>query len=204
MQNDVIGQYQQQDPATTIPFPFRLEIKKMWKPYAVAEILEMEIPKLKHGNDGLIFTPVADPYASGTCERLLKWKPSELNTVDFKLIIVPDAVDDKKYELHVASKNRHRLFDYHRPCEDLDLLDQQIIECKLVPQKEGTSHWEYIRVRKDKTMANNEHVVTKIINSINDNVTAGQLVERIPAIRRAWKARELESVERPQAKRIRS
>jgi len=40
-------------------------------------------PKLKHENDGLIFTLNACPYYPGTCEEILKWKPKDLNTVDF-------------------------------------------------------------------------------------------------------------------------
>jgi mRNA guanylyltransferase len=53
----------------------------MSKSYGLAEIFAKVIPSLKHGNDGLIFTPVEYPYECGTCKMLLKWKPPEMNTV---------------------------------------------------------------------------------------------------------------------------
>jgi mRNA guanylyltransferase len=39
--------------------------------------------KLEHENDGLIFTTENCPYYPGTCEKILKWKPIELNSIDF-------------------------------------------------------------------------------------------------------------------------
>lgn len=173
-------------------YPFELKMKTMSKPYAIAQILELEIPEQRHGNDGLIFTPVADPYVSGTCERLLKWKPSELNTVDFKLIINEDAEEETEgYELHVASRDDHRFFALHRPNAELKKLNGAIIECRYCPG-EKTFKWEFIRVRADKARANHERIVGKIIDSIRDNVTSKELTDRIPAIRRAWKSRERE------------
>jgi mRNA guanylyltransferase len=193
VQNDVVAPLKAKlQNVSNFTYPFKLDMKSMSKPYAIAQILELEIPQQKHGNDGLIFTPVADPYVSGTCERLLKWKPSELNSVDFKLVIKYEAPDDKKYELHVASRDSHRLFDYHRPDEKLDQFDQNIIECRYCPDEE-IYRWEYIRNRQDKNSANYERVVDKIVESIKDNVTSQELIERIPAIRRAWKYREARS-----------
>lgn len=46
---------------------------------------EDPLRKLSHGNDGIIFTPALDPYRPYTCPSLLKWKPANMNSVDFKL-----------------------------------------------------------------------------------------------------------------------
>lgn len=210
VQNDIVIPFKEMMSAKDAPlYPFTLEIKKMWKPYAIAEILELEIPKLQHGNDGLIFTPVADPYVSGTCERLLKWKPSELNSVDFKLVIHDrgKGLDPLlcRYDLQVATRDgNHRHFAFYQEPdaeEKLKDLDGAIIECRY-----NAGKWAFLRVRRDKNMANNERVVTKIIGSISDNVTSSELIARIPAIRRAWRTREQrQSVpgEQPPGKRTR-
>lgn len=195
MQNDIVAPFKTRFPDASREYPFNVDIKKMYKPYGIADILINEIPKLRHENDGLIFTPVADPYRAGTCERLLKWKPSELNTVDFKLIVDPEASPEQRYTLHVATKNgQHRWFAYHRFDPKLDQLDGAIMECRYSPPSdEEPGGWEFVRVRADKVTANYERVVDKIIGSIRDNVTSHELISRIPAIRRKYKAREMAS-----------
>ena len=65
--------------------PFAIETKPMYQSSQTGVVLRSVIPSLRHGNDGLIFTPAEEPYIPGTCPTLLKWKPPELNTVDFKL-----------------------------------------------------------------------------------------------------------------------
>jgi hypothetical protein len=145
---------------TSLPSPCELRLKKMWKSYAIAEILDLEIPRQMHGNDGLIFTPVSQPYQSGTCERLLKWKPSELNSVDFKLTVVPadqhgsppaSEVNGRhpgqgsKFELHVATtRGDHRFFTDIVPRSDEEAtlfhsLADQIIECRPMERKTTTT-----------------------------------------------------------------
>ena len=46
---------------------------------------EDPLRKLSHGNDGIIFTPMVEPYRPYTCPSLLKWKPANMNSVDFQL-----------------------------------------------------------------------------------------------------------------------
>jgi len=63
----------------------RLEFKRMEFSYAIEMIFRDILPKLPHGNDGLIFTCRTSPYMFGTDQNILKWKPSEENSVDFRL-----------------------------------------------------------------------------------------------------------------------
>jgi mRNA guanylyltransferase len=39
---------------------------------------------LVHENDGLIYTVNECPYYPGTCDEIMKWKPSHMNTIDFE------------------------------------------------------------------------------------------------------------------------
>lgn len=47
------------------------------------------VPKLKHGNDGMIFTRNQAEYVIGRSNYILKWKPPHLITVDFLLVPNP-------------------------------------------------------------------------------------------------------------------
>ena len=60
-------------------------MKDMFEARHTPIIFEKIIPKLLHENDGVIFTKNQCPYYPGTCTEILKWKPLELNTVDFTL-----------------------------------------------------------------------------------------------------------------------
>lgn len=85
--------------------PFELGVKEMFKCDGLVQILKVVVPSLLHENDGLIFTPIYQSYVSGTCHRLLKWKPPHLNTVDFKLNILHN-----EYQLLVLS---HGMYEYY-------------------------------------------------------------------------------------------
>lgn len=64
-------------------------MKDMFDIKDVKGIFECIIPKLQHMNDGLIFTMNKAPYYPGTCFEILKWKPANLNTVDFEIKTIP-------------------------------------------------------------------------------------------------------------------
>ena len=66
-------------------FAFRLEKKEVQRAYGAEMMFRDVLPKLKHGNDGLIFTCVGTPYKSGTDEHIIKWKEAKENSIDFKL-----------------------------------------------------------------------------------------------------------------------
>jgi len=101
---------------------FEAELKDMEFPYANAMMFRDRIPRLPHGNDGLIFTCRATPYVTGTDPHILKWKPPEENTIDFRLDIdhFPSARDsegeyedwDAKPEIHLMVNHGNNDYRY--------------------------------------------------------------------------------------------
>jgi mRNA guanylyltransferase len=169
----------------TGPGYFPLILKQFYKPYGIQELLEKIIPGQSHGNDGLIFTPINEPYQAGSWPTLLKWKPSSMNSVDFKL-------DQDGISLLVAFGNAIDK-EGNRPHEQYAKLDtshpelvDKILECTI----NSDSTWHFQRIRDDKICANDSQVVKNIINSIKDNVEKEELIKLIPDIRRRWKERE--------------
>lgn len=72
--------------------PFSVREKQFWDVTQAKKLLGPKFTKnLGHEPDGLIFQPSADPYEPGPCQSVLKWKPLNMNSVDFKLKIVTES-----------------------------------------------------------------------------------------------------------------
>ena len=69
--------------------------------YLLQQIIEKEV--LPHENDGLIFTKIDYPYLPGWNLGMVKWKPSELNTIDFLVAENPRYMDQENMS-HVFEK----------------------------------------------------------------------------------------------------
>ena len=65
------------------------------------EKLNTFIKMLPHHNDGLIINVDDYPYYSGQSCEIFKWKPLEMNTIDFEIVYNEKL---KKYILYIASK----------------------------------------------------------------------------------------------------
>lgn len=71
--------------------PFGVRLKDFWDVmYARSLLGEKFAKQLSHEPDGLIFQPGMEPYTCGRCDDVLKWKPGELNSVDFKLVVATE------------------------------------------------------------------------------------------------------------------
>lgn len=69
--------------------PFSIRMKDFWDITQARSLLGEKFAKnLSHEPDGLIFQPSKDPYVPGRCDEVLKWKPANLNSIDFRLKIV--------------------------------------------------------------------------------------------------------------------
>jgi mRNA guanylyltransferase len=198
--------------------PFHLQLKKMEVAYASEMMFRQILPKLPHGNDGLIFTCKSTPYVAGTDQHILKWKPPHENTIDFKLQIVSfptDEDEDGAYEDWDAKPEIELLVNHgdregYQRWANLALtdaeweaikgmgeqIDGRIIECFLDP---STDSWRpkiekdgTPRFRDDKKDANHIITVRSVIESIQDGVTEQDLIANSAKIRDEWKKREKE------------
>lgn len=197
-----------------VPYmPFIVEMKQMQFGYATEMMFKDVLPKLPHGNDGLIFTCRGSAYQFGTDPHILKWKPENENSIDFKLTLEWDAV--KPDEIDRAEGVTEPYIDYdaiptcnlfvggdgdtdkwfgamHLEPEEWEALKMRgeplngrIAECYMDEKK----RWRFMKFRDDKDRGNYHTVVEAVIESIKDRVTADELVGMAKQIKDAYKQR---------------
>ncbi|ETS85406.1 hypothetical protein PFICI_03431 [Pestalotiopsis fici W106-1] len=198
--------------------PFILGMKEHQLAYGTEMMFRQIIPNLHHGNDGLIFTCLSTEYKYGTDPHILKWKPAEENTVDFRWkfhfnMVQPDEQDTAegvtepyidydgvpRVELLVfhGGKDDYRPFGELHMTEDEweelkalnEPLDERIVEAYMDEQR----RWRFYRFRDDKHNGNHVSVVNSVLESIEGRVTKEELIEAAPDIRSKWKRREAEA-----------
>jgi mRNA-capping enzyme len=150
--------------------PFSVRLKQFWDVRDTRWVLDRFVPKLTHGNDGLVFNPLQDPYTPGQSPSVLKWKPPSLNTVDFKLAVVeidrPGMLKEKVGQLWVGG--------YQVPFSQIDLkrnkearnYNGRIVECSWSPHG-----WTFLRLREDKSFPNSYTTAASVCSSIKEPVT---------------------------------
>ncbi|XP_050441542.1 mRNA-capping enzyme-like [Adelges cooleyi] len=160
--------------------PFSIRLKQFYDITASDKLLGNFSKNLSHEPDGLIFQPSSDPYVAGTCPEVLKWKPLELNSVDFKLKIVTEGgtgmLESKVGYLYVGGK--HEPFARIKYNKELKNMDGKIIECKF-----DNGNWKFMRERTDKSFPNAFKTAIAICHSIEQPVTKEILlkcIQRVP------------------------
>lgn len=193
--------------------PFLVEFKGQEFAYASPMLFHSILPNLPHGNDGLIFTCRNSPYQPGTDPHILKWKPAEENSIDFRLffewpMIEPDSEDIKDgitdpypdyfakptFHLFVHVRDKHDEPHATMTVSDEEWermkalnqpLDERIVECFL-----SKGQWRFLRFRDDKLEANHISMINSVMESIQDGVTEQDLINASKKIRDEWKKRE--------------
>uniref|UniRef100_A0A673ASB9 mRNA-capping enzyme n=1 Tax=Sphaeramia orbicularis TaxID=375764 RepID=A0A673ASB9_9TELE len=113
-------------------------------------------------------------YKPGRCDDILKWKPPNLNSVDFRLKItkvggeglVPQTVG----LLYVG--NYDRPFAKMKATKELKPYDNKIIECTF-----ANNSWVFMRQRVDKSFPNSYDTAMAVCKSIQEPVTKEILLE---------------------------
>ncbi|KAL8287061.1 hypothetical protein RQP46_004067 [Phenoliferia psychrophenolica] len=194
--------------------PFEVKLKTQELSYGIEDVFKVHLPKLQHGNDGLIFTSAEAPYTPGTDHKILKWKPPSENSIDFLLQLKfpamagrPDEVDlfAKPYFMLMMNHGQGdaRFFDTMEVEDDTweewkskgDQYDDRVVE---VVWDKARQTWSLLRFRDDKREGNFHKVVTSILKSIEHGVEADELIAHASKIKHAWKAREAHKSGRPQ------
>uniref|UniRef100_D3TNV7 mRNA-capping enzyme n=1 Tax=Glossina morsitans morsitans TaxID=37546 RepID=D3TNV7_GLOMM len=158
--------------------PFGVRKKDFWDIRTSASLLSEKFAKrLSHEPDGLIFQPSKEPYTPGMCEDVFKWKPLEMNSIDFRLKIVekclPGMLPEKHALLYVGGRDE--------PVGMLEStkvpksLNNKIIECSLSPE----GKWVFMRERTDKTLPNSYNTAKSVFDSIRAPITKEYLLEYI-------------------------
>ncbi|KAL8763360.1 MAG: hypothetical protein Q9184_000831 [Pyrenodesmia sp. 2 TL-2023] len=194
--------------------PFIIDFKKFELGYGIEMMFREVLPKLPHGNDGLIFTCRNTPYQFGTDPHILKWKPPEENSIDFLLrlefpVVEPDEADMRdgftSPFLDYSAKPEFGLWVYKGENDYLqwttmfvedsewehmqslaEPLHDRIVECFL----DKHDRWRFHRFRDDKTEANHISTVESVMESIQDRVTEDDLIGAAKKIRDEWKKRQ--------------
>lgn len=199
---------------------FKVEMKQMQFSYAIETMFRDILPNLKHGNDGLVFTCRTTEYKHGTDNHILKWKPVEENTVDFRLHLHFPTVEPN--ETDIAEGVTKPYVDYDSvPDADLmvfqgnvrepyqffaklymtqdewealkaagDPLQDRVVECGIDPE----GRWRLHRFRDDKSEANYIDVVKNVMESIEQAVSKEELLAAAKSIREQHKIRNSKQV----------
>jgi len=156
-------------------FPFEIRLQIYYKLRDIERALNQISPILHYKTDGIIFTRCNWHYKPGYNKPILKWKPPNLQTIDFLL-----RKTGGEYGLYVRGQNGYEEFSTIRvPDEEIQKYDElleQIIECSY---DYSSKNWIYLRTREDKTQPNGEWVADGIRECINDNITKIALIRYV-------------------------
>lgn len=154
--------------------PFSVRAKPFFDIHASRKLLEGSFTaQVSHEVDGLIFQPCGK-YKAGRCDDILKWKPPNLNSVDFRLKITKVGGEGLLPQtvglLYVG--NYDRPFANMKVTKELKLYDNKIIECKF-----EKNSWVFMRQRVDKSFPNSYDTAMAVCKSIQEPVTKEILFE---------------------------
>jgi len=117
--------------------------------------LDLELKKVHSVFEGYIFTFKRTKITFSTTKNILKWKPLEMNTIDFLY---------NKGKLFVGAKKGLEYISVLLPTE-IEIPDNSIIEC--IPILNGPKiYWSFFRFRNDKLKPNFITVYNNTIDTI--------------------------------------
>jgi hypothetical protein len=197
--------------AASPSLPFELLLKDMYHAQrdvpstahcSVAHVWKTVVPRLPHECDGLIFTPIEQPYVPGKSDlTLLKWKPEQ--SVDFMLGNegVQRLADGRPcwplYVFHqgimVAKPRSYLIVDASNEAALRRCSAGVVVECiwrrdarpvvraagRLAVDETRRGGWAFLKVRDDKGAPNALWVVERVEKSIANDIQIATISARL-------------------------
>tara|TARA_R110002074_G_scaffold33818_1_gene93805 strand:- start:866 stop:1762 length:897 start_codon:yes stop_codon:yes gene_type:complete len=148
-----------QTPSNTI----QVKLKTFYPIRDVYRFYTEYMPTLTYKTDGLVFTPVDEPMRKGTHETMFKWKPRDMNTIDFQL-----KRRGEKWNMHIQERGRLIFESIIKHNEDW-MKEDMIVECQYMIDG-PTPWWKPVGVRTDKDYPNNRRTFYRTIQNIRENI----------------------------------
>lgn len=161
---------------------FNLQTKTFMEYSKIEDLIDtMNNESINHNTDGIIFTPVNLPVGMHTQHTLFKWKPRELNTFDFKIMVnsidIIAQVSEKRELTDFASvdKSTENGKTFNDKLKNIkEFKNGSIVECDY---NEVTECYEPLFVRTGKTHPNGIYTVDKTHLNIRENITIEELIK---------------------------
>ena len=146
--------------------PIVVKLKQFMEASYINDFQEKVLPTLPYKTDGLVFTPVGDPVRIGTHETMFKWKPRDMNTIDFQVKWRRDKwclfVQDRGalvFESEIPNPEPFKEF----------LKEDAIVECQYMIDDEPI-WWKPVGVRTDKNHPNNRRTFYRTMVNVRENI----------------------------------
>ncbi|XP_017109277.2 mRNA-capping enzyme [Drosophila bipectinata] len=158
---------------------FSVRGKDFWDIWMSARLLGEKFARtLTHEPDGLIFQPSQQPYMAGVCSDVFKWKPHELNSVDFRLKVIMERGEGlltKKVGFLYVGGHDAPFGRMQKLTKEVRELDNRIVECTM----NQYGNWEFMRERTDKKHPNSYKTARSVVESITHPITKDYLLNYI-------------------------
>jgi hypothetical protein len=130
------------------------------------------LPKLSYKTDGLVFTPIYEPIKIGTHETMFKWKPRDMNTIDFQL-----KDRETKWGLYIQDRGV-LIFQSELPKDDTNewLKEDNILECQYMVD-DSTPWWKPVGIRTDKHHPNNRRTFYRTLVNIREDIQIEEFIK---------------------------
>jgi hypothetical protein len=150
----------------------KIKLKKFFVTEDIKQFNEEYIPKLCYKTDGVVFTPVRDPVRIGTHETMFKWKPRDMNTIDFQL-----KDRGNRWGLYIQDRGI-LVFQSELPKNENNswLKEDNIIECQYMIE-DKVPWWKPVGVRTDKHHPNNRRTFYRTLVNIREDIRLEEIIK---------------------------